>query len=89
MRYRLRTSVVEAVQYNGKFGISIPEWVAEAMDKGDLHYGEVNGYDKLLICTHEGIHKVGIGDYIIKESNGSLHPCGEELFLEIYEEMED
>lgn len=85
MRYRLRTSVVEAVQYNGKFGVSIPEWVAEGMDKGDLEYGN----DKLLICTHEGIHTVGIGDYIIKESNGSLHPCGEELFLEIYEEMED
>lgn len=76
---------IEAVQWNGKNFDEIKEFCKDAM----IAYGS-----ELIIPTLEdgkfikAKHVATEGDYVIKGIRGEFYFCKEDIFNEIYEEVE-
>lgn len=94
MIYRKRPVVIEAFNYDGdlmdKYGnYYVPQWAVEAYKNGTLFYGCGVGGDELFINTPEGVHRVSVGDYIIKGVAGELYPCKPYIFEQTYEDWSE
>lgn len=94
MIYRKRPVVIEAFNYDGdlmdKYGnYYVPQWAVEAYKNGALFYGCGVGGDELFIeATPESVHRVGVGDYIVRSATGKIYPCKPDIFEQTYEEVE-
>lgn len=86
MKYKKKPVVVEAFQYDGDLKGAdgkyyVPDWAAEAYEKGIMYYD----LTELFINTLEGTHHVSVGDYIIQEVKGELYPCKPDIFVKTYD----
>lgn len=86
MKYKKKPVVVEAFQYDGDLKGAdgkyyVPEWAAEAYEKGIMYYD----LTELFINTLEGTHHVSVGDYIIQGVKGELYPCKQDIFVKTYD----
>ena len=88
MKYREKPVIIEAVRWTGNnlkeiiafTGLhpSASRWTWE-------QYEEVVKNDGLKIFTRSGKVRVYVGEWIIKHPDGSIIPCDNKLFTEIYE----
>jgi hypothetical protein len=76
-QYMKKPVVVEAVQYTGDNGKECEEFIEGNFDNS-LYYPN--------IVTLEGVHKVSVGDFIIKEVKGELSLCKPDIFGMTYTE---
>ena len=83
MKYRKKPVVIEAWQEGSRE--MRPEWLDKAWLDGTL-YQDGMGYH---IKTLEGIHDVGVNDFIIRGVQGELYPCKPDIFRETYEVVEE
>ena len=87
MRFRKKPVVIEAVgvseAMNGaaRNWTSLPKWLSDAYDKGDIVFAA----DCVVIRTLEGMHKGMPGDWIIQGVRGELYPCKPDIFAATYE----
>lgn len=86
MKYKKKPVVVEAFQYDGDLKGAdgkyyVPDWAAEAYEKGIIYYD----LTELFINTLEGTHHVSVGDYIIQGVKGELYPCKPDIFVKTYD----
>lgn len=86
MKYKKKPVVVEAFQYDGDLKGAdgkyyVPDWAAEAYEKGIMYYD----LTELFINTLEGTHHVSVGDYIIQGVKGELYPCKPDIFVKTYD----
>ena len=86
MKYKKKPVVVEAFQYDGDLKGAdgkyyVPDWAAEAYEKGIMYYD----LTELFINTLEGTHHVSVGDYIIQGLKGELYPCKPDIFVKTYD----
>ena len=86
MKYKKKPVVVEAFQYDGDLKGAdgkyyVPDWAAEAYEKGIMYYD----LTELFINTLEGTHHVSVGDYIIQGLKGELYPCKSDIFVKTYD----
>lgn len=89
MKYRKKSVVIEAFQYDGDMKYSngnyyVPDWAVNALDDGTMFYGD-NTPGELFIKTLEGTHHVSVGDYVIRGVQGELYPCKPDIFEKTYE----
>lgn len=74
---------IEAVQFNGE--ANIPQWSAFLQDAPYL-----GNNNSMSIKTASGLAEVVLGDWLIKEQDGSgFYPCKDEIFRERYEEIKE
>ena len=97
MKYRKKSVVIDAFQYDGDLMGSngeyyVPQWAVEAFDSGRIYFDSLQ-YEgapcELFIRTLEGRHHVSVGDYIIQGVKGELYPCKPDIFERDYELAED
>lgn len=86
MKYKKKPVAVEAFQYDGDLKGAdgkyyVPDWAAEAYEKGIMYYD----LTELFINTLEGTHHVSVGDYIIQGLKGELYPCKPDIFVKTYD----
>lgn len=92
MKYRTKLVTVEAFKYDGDLmdkdgNYYVPRWAEEAYKNGTLFYGCGVGGDELFIeATPESVHRVGVGDYIVRSATGKIYPCKPDIFEQTYEE---
>lgn len=85
-KYRKKPVVVDAFQWTGdKNQTEDPEWIIEAISKGDVFF-----YNKQMeIKALEGQMTAKQGDYIIKGVKGEFYPCKPDIFHKTYEKAGD
>ena len=95
-KYRKRTlgvynmyTIIEALQFSGDNFKECRDWI------GEKNYDNTLSYPNII--TLEGIHKVSVGDYIIKgvqstldgyifkDVRGEFYPCKPDIFAATYE----
>lgn len=95
MKYRTKLITIEAFKYDGDLmdkdgNFYVPSWVVEAYKTGTLFYGCGVGGDELFIeATPESVHRVGVGDYIVRSATGKIYPYKPDIFEQTYEEAEN
>lgn len=82
MRFLKKPVEVEAVMWNGNMTPAIEALVVGSTFK---HLRQDAGKSYLIIPTPEGSMRVDVGEWIIKDENGSLYPCTQERFEAEYE----
>lgn len=88
-KYRNKT-LVQAFKFDGdlinsKGKYYVPEWAVKSFHEGKLFFNpEIM---EQCIINNGGIYNVGLGDYIIRDSQGELHTCTEEVFNKTYEKI--
>lgn len=91
-KYRKKPVVIDAFVWTG--GVDQkeePEWIVEAIDKGDITFiGHRAGKGKLVmgIRTLEGVMVAQPGDYVIRGVQGEIYPCKPDIFEATYEKIE-
>ena len=86
MKYRKKTLVVEAFQYDDSH--EIPDWGADEFRKGTLFHLCVYPF-ALYVKTLDGDIRISVGDYIIKGVHGELYPCKPDVFEKTYEKADE
>jgi hypothetical protein len=82
-KYRQKSTIIEAVQFNPEQQ-PWPEGVV-AWKGGPSHGDESYGY----ITTPTGREHVHAGDWIVRGESGTLHICKDVLFQGTYEPVEE
>jgi len=97
VKYRKKPVVIEAFQMtrarrddNSEW----PEWLNFAWQKapgeGALFPDTDDPtWDRLVIGTLEGVHRVQWNDWIIRGVKGELYPCKPDIFAATYESVEE
>ncbi len=89
MKFRKKPIEIEAFQWllKGNFinWKSLPKWLTEAYEKGDIFVLT----DGIEIKTLEGWYKANIGDWIIQGIKGEIYPCKPDIFEMTYEPVEE
>ena len=94
MRYRRKPETVEAFKLSRDVDFIAPQWFARAVNNGliyidrSMHDGHVSVYG-CTIQTPEGKLRAKIGDFIIREPDGRIHPCRADTFRRQYVKCED
>ena len=83
-KYRKKPVVIEAIQFKNT-GESFEE--IDNFMNGKLCIDETVGLP--CIVTLEGNMLVSENDYVIKGVNGEFYPCKPDIFLQIYELVEE
>ena len=93
-KYRRKSKVIEAFQYDGDFVNSkgeyyVPDWAVNALHNGILYYGSETPDTppcSLYCRTVDGfVIEVKVGYYIVKLPDGNIATCSEEYINEQYE----
>lgn len=81
MRFRKKPVKVEAIQYNGDNGNEISDWIGVENFDNTLNYPN--------IITREGVMRVDVGDWVIREpfptNDRKFYPCKPDIFEQTYE----
>ena len=80
-KFRKKPVEIEAWRNDGS---TMPEWVANACNGGDV----VDGNGPLFIPTLEGVMEARPGDWIIMGVKGEVYPIKNEIFNETYEAVD-
>lgn len=86
MNYIRKPVEVEAVRYTENGFEERPRWLEKAMKNGSIvdhmfkHY-----YD---IVNQNAVSRGEVGSYLIRDSNGELSSCHEDVFLKLYSPAE-
>lgn len=92
-KFRKKPVVIEAVQWEGRWPDSPPDWLAEAGRQGKA-YSDQRSEDErdppfaIFIETLEGTHRGDPGDWIIRGVKGELYPCKPDIFAATYDPVE-
>lgn len=90
MKFRKKPVEIEAVRVRDAMNdaarnwTSLPRWVREAYEKGDLIFAA----DCIVVKTLEGNHKGNPDDWLLRGVQGELYPCKPEIFHLTYEAVE-
>ena len=87
-RFRRKSTEVEAFKWTGgPDQTEDPEWIVEAIKKGDVYFIRPGTKKvKMMIKHSSGLLTVRPGDYVIKgEKEGDIYPCSSDVFETIYE----
>lgn len=71
-RYVKKPVEIEAIQFTGENIKEVLIFVGSQINEA---YAEA-----LFINTLEGVHRAGVGDYIIKGVKGEFYPCKPDIF---------
>jgi len=82
--YRKKPVKVKAEQWTGEF---TPE-LLDALQLSGRRFGKTSR-GVLLISTLEGTMWANKGDYIVFSVSGEPYPCKPDIFLKIYEKVEE
>jgi len=92
-RYRKKPVVLDSAQFLGfdqnTGGVLFdhrPKWLVDEFGENILFFNNINCLD---IKTLEGTIEAKVGDYIVRGIKGELYPVDEEIFNELYEEVDD
>lgn len=86
MKYVKKPIPVEAIQIP-VVDVPMPDWLIEAIQKGFItFYSRRRGW---CVKTLEGDMYAPFGSYIIKDVDGELYPCREDIFEKSYEVYEE
>ena len=77
--FRKKPVEIEAFQFQAP-PISVPSWLADAMDAEDVRMFP----DRVEIHTLEGVMRADVGDWIIQGVQGELYPCKPDIFAATY-----
>lgn len=92
MRYRRKTSAVDAFRFGNDAEVDAPQWFVKAVDEEIIHIDRCinDGAVRIYGCTIQtkyGRLQAKQGDYIIREKNGDIFPCREREFKRLYERV--
>lgn len=85
-KYKHKPTVIEAVQWDGKFLDEMYPLTFFREHNQDWHYKQQTN---LAIKTLEGYMVASVGDYIVKGVAGEFYPVKQELFSQLYEPATD
>lgn len=95
-KYVRKSSIIEAVQYDGDFIGSdgkpyTPNWVMEALDSGKLFYAPIGDALPELFIRSGGnaAYRIDINDYITMSSDGSIISYAQNVFEQIFKEIDE
>jgi len=83
MKYRKKPVEIEAIIFSG-------DNMKECLDFIGDNYDNTLNYPNII--TPEGVMRVNVGDYIIKEpfdKERGFYPCKPDIFLKTYDKLED
>ena len=86
MKYRKKSVVVEAIQWNGENAREIMDWSWGFSGMWE-EFSNINS--TLIISTVKVRMTADIGDWIIKGAKGELYPCKPDIFEMTYEKVEE
>ena len=84
-RFRKRIAEVEAVQWTG---YNWDEMCAFANSPNVMVRAERSPGGTVMVPTLEGAVEAGVGDWIVKDRDGTLSACGGNSFEAAYEPVE-
>lgn len=93
MKYKRKPAVVEAFRFDEDAEITAPAWFTKEVEKEKIFIdrsildGAVHIYG-CTVYTKSGKMKAKVGDYIIRDSSGSIRICKAKEFREEYERMQ-
>ena len=88
MKFRKRPVIVEAIQFTGDNMDEFKEFVGAENIQCYLESGD--GMFRIVsIKTDSGINSVGVGDWVIKGTEGEVYPCKPDVFDKIYEKVDE
>lgn len=76
---------LEAIQWKGNNFAEIRDF----MERYGARPPFVNGSDDLIISTLEGDMRAPVGSWILRGIMDEFYPCRQEVFEQIYKEMEE
>lgn len=88
-KFRKKPVVIEAFQYRTDGPTPVPEWMTDAMSRGDAYWTSITAPSPLAIKTLEGVMTAQPGDYIIKGVQGEIYPCKPDIFEATYEPVKE
>jgi len=83
-KYKKKPVIVKAEKWVGEF---TPE-LLEALKARDRRFAKADNGD-LIISTSGGTMRATKGDYIVFGVNGELYPCKPDIFMKIYERIDE
>lgn len=90
MKYRKKPVVIDAFKWTGdQTQTEDPEWIIEAMKKGDVQITTGEEGCKMHIKTIDGTMTADLGCYIIRGIHGEIYPCKPEIFEATYSEEKE
>lgn len=82
---------IEAFKYDGNIINSnechVPDWVKDAYNQGIIFYYSPQDNERpceLFIKMPESIHRVSVGDYIVRGVNGEIYHCKPDRLTELF-----
>lgn len=83
MKYKTKSTIVEAVRWNGYNYEEICDFVGMRLkrDASELFNGQPSN---LLLRTLDDVIEVRVYDYIIKDAQGRLYSCKSDIFEMTY-----
>lgn len=90
MKYRKKPVEIEAIKWNGSNVEEIKDFCDEnAIIYHDLLLDGINcDSRRISIPTLDGIIRLDVGDYVIKEIDGEYYSCTPDIFEMTYEKCE-
>lgn len=90
MRYRKKPIEVQAFPFTDSSDMTAPNWFGQAIDEEKVWIDRslVDGHARVYGCTIRtptGRVHARLGDYIIREPDGSIYPCKPGDFAKTYE----
>lgn len=90
MRYRKKPIEVQAFRFTDSSDRTAPQWFNHAVDeeKAWIDRCLVDGHARIYGCsirTPTGQVHAKLGDYIIREPDGTMYPCKPDVFTKTYE----
>lgn len=95
-KYVRKSSVIEAVKYDGDFIGSdgepyVPNWVMKALESGKLFYAPIGDAPPELFIRSgkNAAYRININDYIVMSSDGSIISYAQNVFEQIFKEIDE
>lgn len=90
MKYRKKPVEVEAFQLTTDVDVIAPDWFTKAVAAEEIWIDRIleDGHVRVYGCTinsQRGSQHARIGEYIIREPDGTIHACKKNVFIRDYE----
>lgn len=82
-KYRKKTVTVDAFQWTPEQK-NYPEWLEDKIKTEEVWFHTDPRGKFLVVGT---FMMAGSGDYVIKETDGEVHPCKADIFAKTYEKV--
>jgi len=90
-KYRKKPIVIDAFQWTGgPDQKEDPLWIIDAIKNKKVWFKNIGSPSvKMKIETLEGVMTADVNDWIIKNTEGEIHPCKPNIFDKAYELAEE